>query len=70
MIRKAAAAKLDIDDKKGDLVLGRTGVAHVPPDPKARKHKNLTIAWWPCEFVLKEALSFLLNKHLGFGKFS
>ena len=54
MIGEAAAAGMQFDPARVDLVLGRSGQGYAPPDPNARLHNSETWPWWVAEFIPKK----------------
>jgi uncharacterized protein (DUF2235 family) len=54
ILEEATDAGLLVDPGRADLVLGRSGGAYVPPNPKAEMHESLTVSWWPAEFIPKK----------------
>jgi hypothetical protein len=55
MLGEAEAAKLLIDQKKKDEILGKLpGSRYVAPDPKGMMHESLKGAWHAAEFLLKK----------------
>ncbi len=54
MLGEAYAHQLMLDKTRTDLILGKSGGGYAPPDPMAKIHTSLSVAWWPAEFVLKK----------------
>jgi uncharacterized protein (DUF2235 family) len=53
MLNEAIAAGLIVDVPKMDSVLGRAAGSYAPPDPNAKMHESLTLAWRPAELIPK-----------------
>jgi uncharacterized protein (DUF2235 family) len=54
MICEAAAAGMEFDAARVDLVLGRSGGGYALPDPNAKLHNSETWPWWAAEFIPKK----------------
>ena len=54
MIAEARKAGMLFDEKRVELVLGRSGHGYAPADPNAALHESLTWPWWPAELLLKK----------------
>ena len=53
MLDEAVSASLLVDTAQIDLMLGKLGTPYAPPDPNAKLHESLTLAWRPAELILK-----------------
>jgi uncharacterized protein (DUF2235 family) len=54
MVGEAAAAGMQFDAGRVDLILGRASQAYAKPDPDAKLHNSETWPWWAAELIPKK----------------
>jgi len=63
MLQQAAAAGMDFDPSRVNLVLGRSGKGYARPDANASLHNSETWPWWPAEFIFKRHWNHDKNRY-------